>query len=74
MAEAQPRRNLVGITAVVVMGTVLAYCFLPDSMLPIPPVFILIVWIGALASAVAVTRRHAGDSRLFGDGAFDHLL
>jgi len=52
MAEAQPRRNLVGITAVVVMGTVLAYCFLPDSMLPIPPVFILIVWIGALASAV----------------------
>ncbi|PYV47356.1 MAG: hypothetical protein DMG94_06465 [Acidobacteria bacterium] len=34
------------------MGAVLAYCFLPYSVRPSPPVFILIIWIGALTSAV----------------------
>src|SRR5205814_10267038 len=44
--------NLVGIVGVVVMGAVLVYCFLPYSVRPTPPVFLLIVWTGALASAV----------------------
>ena len=44
--------NLIGIVGVMVMGAVLVYCFLPYSVRPTPPVFILIVWAGALASAV----------------------
>ena len=46
------KSNLVGIVGVMVMGGVLVYCFLPYSVRPTPPAFILIVWAGALASAV----------------------